>query len=922
LVFGEKVAPFQTQPGNLNKISFSMVPFNTKSTSERAAFGPGLVLWFSTILLLTATTLFAQETKGAHPVNQPTNPPIHLSTNPPVHQTRAVVVGISDYQSPKIPDLQFAHRDAEAFAEWLKSPAGGSVPEDNILLFTNEKATSNAVIVALFGLLEVCKPGDQVLFYFSGHGDVESKTRNNPGYLLTYETPPNVYMAGALKLHDLQEIVGTLSERQVRVVLITDACHAGKLAGSGISGTQATAASLAQQFANEVKIMSCQPNELSLEGEQWGGGRGVFSYHLVDALTGLADQNRDHQVNLLEVRRYLEEIVPAETSPHRQMPTVAGDLMSVLALVDSTALATRQTEKAGAAAVLGVAGSKGLEDEVLAKADPDTRAWYAAFKVALAERNLLEANDSCAEVYFRYLAGQEVLAPLHGLMRRSYAVALLDEVQQALNALLEGDPYETNRWLYNPDRYVRYPEYIRRAIELLGEKHLLYKSLMAKKLYFEAYLMSRDMENLQEEPKRDSTRAEAKRLLVQAIALDPEAAYLYFAVGNLYFVNNPYRTDSLVYYFEQALDRSPGWVLPYLIGANEWSLAQSNLDECERWLQKALHANPESYVVLERLSWLRQWQSRPEESVEINRKMIELRPELFNAYSTMGVTFSQSLRDYEQAEKYLTKGLEINPDFSNWSHITRVFVFVQTRRYDQAETSGEPFLNEGLDMSNSAIISFALMQGMMAGKRYRQAEKYIQWIEQKKLFIAHIAVARMNQGIIQFMQGHYPQAKQLLEACQTIDPTPNIVEFTAKIWLANIAAAENNPAEAERLFLQAFSWKHFGQMDAREMQPLLEEGNFHFGRFLLRQGRLPEALARFQASLKAMPRSYWGEYGLALYQARQGNEKQALNHLEQALDWYFPNSETILEEPLLKKLRKTARFKALMKKHFPDKVKD
>ena len=25
------------------------------------------------------------------------------------------------------------------------------------------------------------------------------------------------------------------------------------------------------QYANEVKILSCQPNEFSLEGEQWGG---------------------------------------------------------------------------------------------------------------------------------------------------------------------------------------------------------------------------------------------------------------------------------------------------------------------------------------------------------------------------------------------------------------------------------------------------------------------------------------------------------------------------------------------------------------------------------------------------------------------------------------------------------------------------
>ncbi|MBK7305024.1 MAG: hypothetical protein IPI90_17740 [Saprospiraceae bacterium] len=47
------------------------------------------------------------------------------------------------------------------------------------------------------------------------------------------------------------------------------------------------------------KILSCQPNEFSLEGEQWGGGRGVFSYHLVDGLFGLADRNNDGLITLV-----------------------------------------------------------------------------------------------------------------------------------------------------------------------------------------------------------------------------------------------------------------------------------------------------------------------------------------------------------------------------------------------------------------------------------------------------------------------------------------------------------------------------------------------------------------------------------------------------------------------------------------------
>ncbi len=66
-------------------------------------------------------TLFALITAFCHP-ERTTAQVINLEGT----TTRAVVVGISDYQDEKISDLKYAHRDAIAFAAWLQSPAGGS----------------------------------------------------------------------------------------------------------------------------------------------------------------------------------------------------------------------------------------------------------------------------------------------------------------------------------------------------------------------------------------------------------------------------------------------------------------------------------------------------------------------------------------------------------------------------------------------------------------------------------------------------------------------------------------------------------------------------------------------------------------------------------------------------------------------------
>jgi len=223
--------------------------------------------------------------------------------------TRAVVVGISDYQDENITDLNYAHKDAEVFVNFLRSPAGGNLEDNHIKLLLNEDATQGKLGMALYWLMEESKEGDRAIIYFSGHGDVEKKIFGQPGYLLCWDAPSKVYMfGGTLDLDGLKRIVTTLSKNiKAKVILITDACRAGKLAGSEIGGAQATTASLKEQYANELKILSCQPTEFSLEGEQWGGGRGAFSYHLIEGLNGLADKNGDLQVNLYEIGRYLED---------------------------------------------------------------------------------------------------------------------------------------------------------------------------------------------------------------------------------------------------------------------------------------------------------------------------------------------------------------------------------------------------------------------------------------------------------------------------------------------------------------------------------------------------------------------------------------------------------------------------------------
>ncbi|MCF8243505.1 MAG: caspase family protein [Saprospiraceae bacterium] len=331
--------------------------------------------------------------------------------------SKALVIGISNYQDDGIPDLKYADRDAKEFIKYLKSKGGGGLEDNQIRLLTNEQATYAQIYAELDWLIENCGPDDQAVIYFSGHGDVETRIKRQKGFLLAYDTPPTNYMIGALRLDDLNGYLETLVDQKSKIIVITDACHSGNLAG-GMEGVGATAQALSAQFQNQIKIMSCQPNELSMEGEQWGGGRGVFSYHLIDGLTGMADANKDSIVTLSELERYLDQTVPAETDQH-QYPNATGMKGAKLVTVDPAELMRLIAERATPQQMKLVA-PKGLETAILAAADTSVQQLYGEFLAAVNSHYFLPSDvkpgrhsgKSASELYDR-LSKEEALAPMH-----------------------------------------------------------------------------------------------------------------------------------------------------------------------------------------------------------------------------------------------------------------------------------------------------------------------------------------------------------------------------------------------------------------------------------------------------------------------------------------------------------------------------
>lgn len=578
--------------------------------------------------------------------------------------TRAVVIGISDYQDAEIADLSYAHLDARSFAEFLQSKSGGQLADHQLKLLTNEQATLAAIQSALEWLLKSANPADQAILYFSGHGDVETKNELEKGYLLAWDTPKNNYRMNALDLDYLNgQIIGQLSRNGAKVIVITDACHSGTLAGEQAGGKEATAIELMKRYAGEIKIMSCQPYELSMEGSRWG--RGVFSYYLIDGLTGRADEDGDRQVDLYELENFLQEHVRAETNK-KQHPDVFGGLKKEsLFWVDEAALAKlKSLEKAEI--------QRDFEKDILLKlASESGFVNYVNFTESLKKGRLLSPKGAAAVYYYDALYSDTTFIPLRGIIDDLLTVALMDSVQQAIMAYLKTDPAELAQRFRFDQKYARFPEYLRRTAEILGPKDSRYRQTLAKQYYFEGLYLR--MQGQQAE-NRDSFYRLARAKQETALELESHAAFIHNELGLLLPELGEWEAGKT--HLQKAISLSPTWAIPYNNLAVIWKEADS-LHLAKINYLKAVSLKPDFSSAFSNLGNLLIDLEQPDSAETMYRQAIALDSSYKDNFFHLGLLLSGWEGREQEAEKLYLQALSIDSNYAEaWFELGNLYDFL------------------------------------------------------------------------------------------------------------------------------------------------------------------------------------------------------------------------------------------------------
>jgi hypothetical protein len=134
----------------------------------------------------------------------------------------ALVVGIASYHDDRMRALPLCIEDVEATTACL---VAHGFPDDHVVTMTSESEgsfnpTHINITARLRALAHRCKPGDLLLFYFSGHGFSE----NGKSYFTGTDTNLNRLSKTAVPIRTISDILQNSDAS--RVVCIVDACRA------------------------------------------------------------------------------------------------------------------------------------------------------------------------------------------------------------------------------------------------------------------------------------------------------------------------------------------------------------------------------------------------------------------------------------------------------------------------------------------------------------------------------------------------------------------------------------------------------------------------------------------------------------------------------------------------------------------------
>jgi tetratricopeptide (TPR) repeat protein len=685
----------------------------------------------------------------------------------PDAKTYAMVVGVSKYQKlPKDLWLQFPEADAKSFGQYLASPRGGGVPADRMLVLTDEQATTAALRNSFQTFLKT-RPGknDTVFILLAGHGTVDSRG----AYILTYDSDPQDLSSTALPMAEIQQLVEEELSKVGRVVLLADVCRATTIGNIRNGSIGSVVEKLGEAPGEMLGLVASRPKELALEGTQYGGGHGAFTYSLLRALEGSADQNKDQGVTAGELIDYVRTDVSALTN-NKQHPRDFGNMENATKLSD--------VSKAG----INITRFKTLYDSrnggplfLASAADAPPAPLEAqrdidAFQAATKDSKLLPAEQGSAFGMLGKLRAE--LKPDMMLLQENYLrVALENQAQQVLLRYLAGDQSPQTKKEFEAGS-----QYMEAAMKLTPESQYL----LGRNSFFagRALLFEKQF-------------AQAADLLERAVRIDPGEAYGYNALGIAYLEQAQF--SKAIPAFRDAAHRAPNWSYPL----HNLAVAYVEAGDSEgaiRAYRQAMKLTPQYSYLPYNLGLIYQRTNRKKEAEQAYRKAAEVAPDSAEPWNALG-SLKASEGKAAEAEKDYKAALAKNPNLLPARHNLALLLSSTKEREGEAIDLWKQNLATQPDFLPSRLGLAELL--VKRGNTDEAIEQYRLVVAARPEYVAaRVALA-----------GQLSKAKQGEAALEQLQAAVRLDAQNAALWeqLGDIERMANHQMESRKAYDTALS---------------------------------------------------------------------------------------------------------------------
>jgi hypothetical protein len=218
----------------------------------------------------------------------------------------ALIIGVEEYNDPKIPHVKYAENDAKEFVDALQLHEYSA---SNIMTLLSSAATKTTIESKSRTLLSSASLEDEIVVFYAGHGFAE----NDKNYLTCGDTVQGDLVRTSIPL---QELFGLFRKSVCkRILFFLDTCHSGFDVDESMRGIMSEMNDA--EFKKFIKDSEYHVVFASSDTDQYSYSsntlrHGIWSYHIIEALKGNAKSalERSRFLTVDSLLAFLKQEVP------------------------------------------------------------------------------------------------------------------------------------------------------------------------------------------------------------------------------------------------------------------------------------------------------------------------------------------------------------------------------------------------------------------------------------------------------------------------------------------------------------------------------------------------------------------------------------------------------------------------------------